>query len=160
VFAPVFYIRICFTYLAKKALNLEDTNCFFKCLICCSQCGLNFLELVSDYVQISNLPYIAITGDPFCKGVWGGLLMEIHHLLEFSTAMSIALLTIWLTKLMLVALSMVTCTFVVREVFEQAYYLNNYAWVVVIIGALTYLFANLCLGMFQTVIYQENIIFK
>ena len=59
---------------------------------------------------------------------------------------------ILLTKLLIVALTMATGAFVVREVFEEAQYLNNYAWPLAVIGFMAYLSANLCLGMFQTVV--------
>ena len=113
---PIQFMNVCFVIPWKRMANFGNTNCLCRCIVKCSDCGLNCFEKICDYVNDCGLAYIAITGDDFCEGQWRGFMMNVRYMLEFQYSMRVIAIFGFSLKLIIVILNFGTFMFFANDI--------------------------------------------
>lgn len=89
IMAVVTIIKMIVDALAESA-SANPTNPAAKCIACCAQCCIRFIEACIEYLTKHAYAYMAVTGDSFCKSAWNGFLLNMKHCAKFYFAQTIA----------------------------------------------------------------------
>lgn len=149
IIALIQLLRILFVYAAQKAKNASGNNKVIAMVAKCGECCLGCLEKVCDYINSAGYAYMAVSGENFCKAAWHGFLLNIKHGAKFAFANLLANLFIFIGKLAIVTLNCFTCYFIMKRITGDLAEIESVAHPLVCVGIVTYIAANIFLGLFD-----------
>ena len=94
-------------------------NAAIKKMVACAQCILACIEKICDYINESAYAYQAVSGDSFCWSAWKAFLLQLKHMMKFALAQIIAKVFMFIGKLGITALNMVSCYYIMKIVFDD-----------------------------------------
>lgn len=131
---------------------MNGDNVAVKCILGCAECCLACIDKICDYINRAAYAYMAVSGDSFCTSAWNGFLLNLKHILKFSWANLLASLFVMLGKIGIVVLNCFSLYMIMKYVTKDLEEISSLAGPFLIVAIITYLAANVILGLFDEIV--------
>lgn len=103
---------------------------------------------------------MACSGEHFCTSAWNAFLLQVKHMAKFTFAQLLAKIFIFLGKVGITAGNMVSCYFLMKNVFkdfdeptaENDTKLTSAAAPLLVVGIVSFMTASIFIGLLDTVV--------
>jgi len=152
IIALVQFVRIVFLTIAEQAAKSGGENKVTRCMLNCANCCLTCIEKICDYINKAAYAYMAVSGDSFCSSAWSGFLLNLKHILKFAWANMLASIFVLIGKIGIVVLNCFSCYMIMKYVTKDLNEISSLAGPLSIVAVITYLAANVILGLFDEIV--------
>lgn len=152
IIALVQFVRIVIMTIVEQAAKTHGENKVTRCILNCANCCLACIEKVCDYINQAAYAYMAVSGDNFCVAAWNGFLLNLKHILKFAWANTLANIFVMMGKIGLCVLNCFSCYMIMKYYTKDLDEISSLIGPMAIVGGITYLAANVILGLFDEVV--------
>lgn len=147
--AIIWVLRVVVYYLMKRLESISGDNGCAKCISCCVQCFMAWLQEIIEYINTSAYAYMAISGQRFCLSAYYGILLQMKHAGKFVFGNYIADGFVLIGKVGLTTLNIFISWIFMAKVNGNNSKLTSPYGPMLIIGLTSYAIVNVFLGLFD-----------
>jgi len=135
----------------QAADNVErgGENVAVKVLACCARCCVRCFEDLVEYLNRIAYAYMAVSGDSYCTSAWNGFMLNLKHLSKFTWGVTLANMFIFMGKVMITCINMVTCFLIMKYITKDTNAVSSVWSPVALIGVSTFVTATIFLSLFD-----------